>query len=343
MKKPRSTLVLLTSFSLLAGAATGAEDSASSHFPAAEIPFSQFASAEARRALLDARARPPEPEGGGNVQAIRCVHEQDTAKLLVKMRRLYPVKVSSEMIGGVRTDVVTPEQGVVQHRVLISLHSGGFLWGAGSEALVEAMPISATTRTKVVSVDYRMAPEHAFPAASEDVAAVYRALLKAYPPTNIGIYGCSAGGILAAQSVAWFATHDLPSPGAIASLCGTGAELEGDSAYLAPLFEGQSPKPLHLTGLPYFKGVDPHDPRAFPIESSTLLARFPPTLLLAGSRDFAASSLTTMHRRLWEAGVHSELFIFDGLWHAFMMDPELPESRETYAILGRFFDVHLGH
>jgi epsilon-lactone hydrolase len=338
-------MTLLASASLLVSGLAGAEDSAASHLQAAEIPFSQFASPEARRALLDARARPPDPDVGGDVQVVRKLHEKDTDKILVKMRRMYAARITSETLGGVHTDVVTPEGGLGvenQHRVLISLHSGGFLWGAGSEALIEAIPIAAAARIKVVSVDYRMAPEYTFPAASEDVAAVYRALLKTYPANNIGIYGCSAGGILAAQSVAWFAAHGLPPPGAIASLCGTGAELGGDSAYLAPLFEGQPPKPLQLVGLPYFKGADPHDALVFPIESPDVLARFPATLLLAGSRDFAASSLTLMQRRLWEAGVDAELFLFDGLWHAFMMDPDLPESRETYGILARFFARHLG-
>ena len=63
---------------------------------------------------------------------------------------------------------------------------------------------------------------------SADVAAVYGALVKKYAAANIGIYGCSAGGILAAQSIAWFDAHDLPRPGAVAMLCAAGAELEGD-------------------------------------------------------------------------------------------------------------------
>src|SRR5581483_8396047 len=307
---------------------------------AADIPASHYASPEAGRALLDLRKQPPEPDFGGDVEALRRYHEQGTDKLLVTMRELYPVSVNSDTLGGVHTEVVTPQGGVAvgkRHRVLLSLHSGGFLWGAGSEALLEAIPIAATDRIKVVSIDYRMAPEHRFPAASADVAAVYRALLKTHRPDEIGIYGCSAGGVLAAQSVVWFATHGLPSPGAIASLCGTGAEFDGDSAYLAPLFAGLPATPpggksLQLIRLPYFEGVDPHNPLAFPMTSAELLARFPPTLLLAGSRDFAASSMTTMQRRLWECGVDAELFLFDGLGHAFMMDPALPESRETYGI-----------
>lgn len=57
-----------------------------------------------------------------------------------------------------------------------------------------------------------MAPEWYFPAASEDVAKVYRELLKSYRPENIGIYGCSAGAGLTSQAVAWFQTHGLPHP-----------------------------------------------------------------------------------------------------------------------------------
>jgi acetyl esterase/lipase len=193
-------------------------------------------------------------------------------------------------------------------------------------------------------VDYRLAPEHQFPAASEDVAAVYRELLKTYPPKNIGIYGCSAGGVLAVEAVAWFQAHQLPQPGAIASLCATGVELTGDSSYLSPLLTGagSSGKPQHLADIPYFKGVDPKDPLALPSVSAALLAQFPPTLLLAGGRDFSVSSITTMHRKLKAAGDDSELFVFDGLWHAFLVYPRLPESRETYAIIDRFFSAHLG-
>ncbi len=327
----------------------GDRDLATVHAAAADIPFSRFASPEAQHAVAGLREAPVEPTFGADVKALRSFHDKGTDKLLAATRELYRASIVPEVLGGVRTDVVTPERGLAQgnrQRVLISLHSGGFMWGAASESLLEAIPIAVTSRIKVIAVDYRMAPEFRFPAASEDVAAVYRALLKTYEPRNIGIYGCSAGGILAAQSVAWFATHNLPPPGAIATMCGTGAELDGDSAYLAPLLSGHpvppGGKPLLLSGLPYFSGVDAHDALAFPLESPQLLARFPPTLLLAGSRDFAASSETVMERRLWESGVDAELILFDGLWHAFMMDPKLPESREAYDVLGQFFDRHLG-
>jgi monoterpene epsilon-lactone hydrolase len=338
-----------------AGSSRAVKDSgAAVRVSGATIPFSSLASPQAKRAFRSltaslAKQPPPEPSAGNDVETVRRTQNEETDRILAEVNRRYRASIRTEILGGVPTDIVTPAAGVSvenRHRVLISLHSGGFMWGAGSEALLEAIPIAVTGRIEVISVSYRMAPEHVFPAASQDVAAVYRALLEQYGPRQIGIYGCSAGGILAAESAAWFATHRMPQPGGIASLCGTGADLTGDSAYLAPVLVGMAPvppggRPMLLAQMPYFKGVGAGDPLAFPIESDALLRQFPPTLLIAGSRDFAASSETLMQRRLWEAGIDSELFIFDGLWHAFMMHPELPESREVYRIVWRFFDTHL--
>ena len=65
------------------------------------------------------------------------------------------------------------------------------------------------------------------------------------------------------------------------------------------------------------------------------------SLLVTGTRDFAASSVMTMQRRLLAAGTHAELLCFDGMWHAFHMATTLPEARETFAAMGRFFGKHL--
>jgi len=110
---------------------------------------------------------------------------------------------------------------------------------------MESIPIASLGKIKVITVDYREGPEAQFPAASEDVAAVYRALLKTYSPSSIGIYGCSAGGILTAESVAWFQSHGLPTPGAI-GLFGSGAVVDrwGDAMYFAAILEGDRVLPF---------------------------------------------------------------------------------------------------
>lgn len=316
--------------------------------PAMMLPPSNLLSPEANRVIVRQQAIRP-PDFGDDIVAARAFWDAYNDDRLREMRRLFRTTERRETMAGVAVDVVRPASGIGTHntaRVLINVHGGAFLWGSGSGALVEAVPIAATMGIKVVTVDYRLAPEHRFPAASQDVAAVYTALLKRYRAENIGIYGCSAGGVITAQTVAWLQRQRLPRPGAIGTFCGTGAAYAGDSAYLSdPLTTG---KALRQGGLPatlltvYLTGVSATDPLAYPLSSDEVMAAFPPVLQLAGSRDFAASILTAQHRRLAALGVLSELQLFDGLGHAFFVWPDMPESIEAYRLVASFFDRHLG-
>ncbi|OWK32861.1 alpha/beta hydrolase [Sphingomonas mucosissima] len=316
--------------------------------PAMTLPPSTLLSNEAKRVIVQQQAIRP-PDFGDDIAAARAFWGRYNDDRLAEMRRHFRTAERRERLGGVVVDVVTPANGPSMRnaeRVLINVHGGAFMWGSGSGALVEAIPIAATMGITVVTVDYRLAPEHRYPAASQDIAAVYRELLKRYRPENIGIYGCSAGGVITAQSVAWFQRHHLPRPGAVGTFCGTGGAYAGDSAYLSdPLTTG---KPMRAGALPtelqaaYMKGIPADDPLAYPLGSDAVMRQFPPTLHLAGSRDFASSVLTWQHRRLSALGVKSELQIFDGLGHAFFVWPNMPESIEAFRLVSAFFDRHLG-
>lgn len=316
--------------------------------PAMTLPPSTLLSEEAKRVIARQQAIRP-PDFGNDIAAARAFWGRYNDDRLAEMRRHFRTAERRDRMGGVVVDVVTPVAGASvrnAQRVLINVHGGAFMWGSGSGALVEAIPIAATMGITVVTVDYRLAPEHRYPAASQDVAQVYRELLKRYRPQNIGIYGCSAGGIITAQAVAWFQRNGLPRPGAIGTFCGTGSAYAGDSAYLSdPLTAG---KPMREGALPadlpsvYMAGVPASDPLAYPLRSDEVIRAFPPTLQLAGSRDFAASVLTWQHRRLSALGIKSELQIFDGLGHAFFVWPDMPESSEAFRLVSAFFDRHLG-
>lgn len=315
--------------------------------PAFTLPDSNQLSPEAL-AVLDRMDEATAPDLGGEIARQRTFYGQYNDDRLAEMRRAFATEERAATLGGVPVSIVTPRGGVAKaqvERVLINVHGGAFMWGSGSGALVEAIPIAATMGVSVVTVDYRLAPEHRYPAASEDVAAVYRALLTQYRPENIGIYGCSAGGIITAQAVAHIRMLGLPRPGAIATLCGTGAPYSGDSVMLAGPLSGSAPPATPLPGTftnAYMAGVSASDAEAYPLLSTEETLQFPPTLMLAGSRDFAASALTLAHRRLAAAGVSSELYLFDGLPHAFFVWPDMPESREAYALISDFFDRQLG-
>jgi epsilon-lactone hydrolase len=315
--------------------------------PGFAIPYSSFASPQSLRLFLSGvDAGHKAPPLGGPIAASRAFYDRINGARVRRMRQLFAVTVRKSSIGGVAAYTVSPTGGVTpanQHRVLLNLHGGTFLWGADSGELVEAIPIAAVGRIKVITIDYRQGPEHVFPAGSEDVAAVYRVLLQHYKPGEIGIYGTSAGGILTAEAIAWFESHGLPLPGAIGTFCGSVMVGYGDSAFLAPMLNGGTVpvRPLTISDLPYFKGARADDPEVFPGASRKVLARFPPTLLLTGTRDLLMSSEIRSQDLLTQAGVETELHVWDGMWHAFFMDPDMPESMQAYQVTSRFFARHL--
>lgn len=322
------------------------------HVPAFELPASAYLSPEAR-AFQEGRARMRQFEGGAavsgtapNITQIRAMVERQLETNVAAQHARYQVDVSEQTIAGVRTRVFTPRAGEAnRRRVLINLHGGGFSTCAIGCAIVESVPVAAVARIKVVSVDYRQGPEHRFPAASEDVAAVYRDLLRTYRPENIGIYGCSAGGALTAQTVSWLQAQHLPRPGAV-GIFGAGAVRmgAGDSAYIAAYIDGSFPPPSPSGGmaLGYFEGADMSDPLISPALHREVTAQFPPALIITGTRAMDLSPAIVTNTALLREGVESQLVVGEGMGHCYLYNPELPESRDAYDVIARFFDRHLG-
>lgn len=279
----------------------------------------------------------------GDIASTRAHYDTINHARVELAKQLFPTSVERQVLNGVPVDVVSPLGQPDNGHRLICLHGGAFMWGSGDGALVEAIPVAAVSGCTVIAVDYRLAPEHLFPAATDDVVACYRALLADRPATRIALYGSSAGAMLSAQVIARLIADGTPLPGAVAMLHGAGLDLDGDSMAVAPWLNGMAaqgvsvPRPV----LPYLAGTHPGDPLVTPGERRAVFEHFPPSLLVTGTRDFAASSVFTMHRRLHMAGVPAELVVFDGLWHTHHVDTGLPESREVFELLARFFATHL--
>jgi len=320
------------------------------------VPLSSFLSSEARAYMLHLLRDQPfsgGPSPAQDIQGYRARQDEIMRGFLKPIRERYPVSVEHRTIAGIYTDVVTPRDGIAlknRDRVLLNLHGGGFVSGARTAALVESIPIASIEKIKVITIDYRMGPEYKFPAASEDVAAVYREVLKQYQPRHIGLYGCSAGGMLAAMSIAWFEKFHLPNPSAIGVLCASIGDLGGgDASYLSGPLNGFA-TPGGRRGADrtmqfhpaYLRSVDPRDPLAYPINSPALVAKFPPTLLVTSTRGMEFSSAINSNNALVRAGVDTELHVWDGLPHAFWYNSNLPESREVYEVIAHFFDRHFG-
>ena len=363
MKKSSCMMAVLAT-SILAGTA-GAQsipgmpplppvkDDGSIATPSFDLPFSSYASAEAKDAFVQL-LRNPMPMSF-DIGKIRQMTDEAVLPRIEKAKALYPYTSSKSAMGGIPVETFVPAAGIApenQNRVLVNLHGGAFIVGGGGPGgAVEAIPIAGAARIKVVAVDYRLAPEHRFPAASEDVAAVYRELLKTYRPENIGIYGCSAGGQLTGQAIAWFLKEHLPLPGAIGIFCASTHKFgEGDSAQLWPrmgsVVRVMPPTNPNAEGfgrqMPYLAGANPQDPLAVPAASKDVIKAFPPTLLLTGTRAPEMSSAAQSHLEFIEVGVKSQLLLFDGLDHGFFSDASLPESVRAYNLIAKFFAENLG-
>ena len=232
-------------------------------------------------------------------------------------------------------------------KVLINLHGGGFMGCWPGCAELESIPLAARGY-RVVSINYRQSPEHEFPAASEDVAAVYTQLLKDYPAEKIGIYGCSAGGMLTSMSVAWFHKYNIPLPGAVGVLCaGLGLRKEGfagDSVYFtAATGEArnppQYPKPENSQPrrLPYLANAEIDSPLVSPVNHVEYLAAFPPTLMVTGIRSTELSSVVYGHSQLVKQGIDAQLHVWEGMFHGFFYNMDVPESLEYLDVIDNFF------
>src|SRR5256885_9278816 len=169
-------------------------------------------SPEAQKWLESLNHRGP---GAKNLAERRAGTDAWRASQSAVAKKLFPVNIQEQTIGGVRCDVITPLEtpDSNRNRVLINLPGGGFTSDSGS--LIEGVPIANLAKIKVVSVYYRLAPENPFPAAVDDVVAIYRELLKTYKPRNVGIFGTSAGAILTAEVTVRLKQLGLPLPGAL--------------------------------------------------------------------------------------------------------------------------------
>ena len=303
------------------------------------IPVPSDLSPEARRALR--QSAPPETPSLAERRKGTDAWQTRAGQASLAA---YPVHIESLTIAGVPVRNITPLDAtpVYPDRILINVHGGGFNSDSGS--FTESIPIANLTHTRVVSVLYRLAPEHPFPASVDDAVAVYKELLKTYKPNNIALYGTSAGAILTAETTARLKQLGLPLPGALGVFSGMGDFSQvGDSIAMYAL-NGLSghldPPPPTIRDSEYVGSTDPKDPVLSPLYAD--VHGFPPTLFITSGRDILLSGTSILQRHFYESGVDAQLIVFEALPHAFWNDVSLPESREAYKIMADFFDKHLG-
>jgi acetyl esterase/lipase len=304
--------------------------------PAAVMPPPpESLSAEARAQL--AAMVPVNPETPIDIPQMRAFSAQIQLMIGAEQQKAHAVTVTDDVIAGVPVRRILPAAGAARGRVLLNLHGGGFATDSGS--LTENIPIAALTGIEVIAVLYRFAPEHPFPAAVDDALAVYRALLADRRASDIGVYGTSAGAVIGPQLMMRLKAESLPLPAVLGVFSGE-PDLTGTADSLrifARVFESQA---LTDAKHAYVGDANPSDSLLSPILGD--LAGFPPTLCLSSTRDVLLSGTVNLSRALGDAGVQTELLVYDGLPHAFWSFMLAPESDDAFRRMASFLSRHIG-
>jgi epsilon-lactone hydrolase len=252
------------------------------------------------------------------------------------------VTVTAAALGGVPTAEVTVD-GVEPRHVVLYFHGGVYVIGDAFLAAELASQIGRRTQAKVISVDYRLAPEHPYPAAVDDALAAYEALLHdGIAPSDIAFAGESAGGGLAIATLVNARDHGLPLPAAAyvmspyADLTLAGATIE-TRRELDPLLSRE----LLQARIPdYTSGQDPALGLISPVFAD--LSGLPPLLIQAGTHEVLLDDAVRLAQQAITADVEVTLDITPGVPHVFQAyHGFLDEGAAALNRAGQFLSAHL--
>jgi acetyl esterase/lipase len=290
----------------------------------------------------------PTPTTAEGWKAVVAQADAQTLALVPVFAAAFPHTEHVRQIAGVTVREITPLSldPSKSDRLLVNFHGGGYVLNGGPASTSEAVLGAHYSGLRVISVDYRMPPDHPFPAALDDAVAVWKALIAERPAASIGAFGTSAGGGLTLALTLKLKALGLPLPGALAlgtpwadltggsdsyqvnaGVDGVFSRFDGFAAGMAALYAGAT-------------GVD--DPLVSPIFGD--FGGFPPTILTTGTRDLLLSDTVRVHRALRAAGAISQLEVYEAMSHAeYIYAYDSPESATAFGEIARFFDAHVSN
>ena len=248
-----------------------------------------------------------------------------------------PAEIENVDAGGTPAELVTAH-GSPGSRTVLYLHGGGYVIGSPATHRELAGRLSSASGAGVLLIDYRLAPEHPFPAPVEDAVSAYKWLLEqGHSPDRLSIAGDSAGGGLTVATLVRLKELGVPLP--VCGVClSPWVDMEGigDSmtsrAHADPMVQRDGL--VAMAGV-YLDGADPRTPLAAPLYAD--LSGLPPLLIQVGTRETLYDDATRLARRAEDAGVPVEFESWDEMihvWHLFA--PMLDEGQEAIERIGEF-------
>jgi len=294
----------------------------------------------------------PSPEMQGMIDMMRQMNplgsaDIDTMRAGMDAAPPYPkpddIEWSSVDAGGVAAEWTTASNSL-EERVLVYFHGGGYVLGSAAGHRGMCSNLARATRSRVLNVDYRLAPEAPFPAAVEDAVRAYRFVLEqGVDPSNVAIGGDSAGGGLTLALLVALRDAGEPLPGAAVALSpwvdmtmSSGSiQSKGDED---PML---TPVTLDVLANAYLGGADPKSPTASPLWAD--LSGLPPLLIQVGTAELLLDEGRRLADTATEAGVDVTFEAWDEMIHVWHLFADMvPEAREAVARIGAYLDEKLG-
>jgi len=271
-----------------------------------------------------------------NLKRLRAMTKNPPRRVMAVPTGYKVESVRSEQ--GLAFDVVDLSSArTIPATIVLYLHGGGYLFGSPQTHRQVLIAMAKAFQAPVYGLDYRLAPEHPFPAAVEDAALAYEWLLTRHPGAAIVLAGDSAGAGLAIATAVGVRDSRLKLPQAIVAfspysdLAVTGVSVEANAKSCAMF----TPRGIREAAAMYLAGADARDPRASPLYAD--LAGLPPMLLFASRHEILRDDTLRLAERAAAAGVKVELVVRDRLPHVWpVFVTLLPEARDAFATVTAF-------
>jgi monoterpene epsilon-lactone hydrolase len=251
------------------------------------------------------------------------------------------LSVEAVQAGGVPAEWVAPREHA-SDGVILYLHGGGYVFGGPDSHRDIACRLCVTTNRPVLLLDYRLAPEHRFPAAVDDATAAYQWLLDSRDPSAVAVVGDSAGGGLSLALMGRLKSLNLGLPKAAVllspwtDLAATGESVHANAEADAMI----SPEALARFAELYLADQDPRDPQASPLYAD--LSGLPPMLVIVGSHEVLRSDSDRIVERIGTAGGQAELSVWPDMPHVFpILASIIPEGRQAIEEMSGFIRARM--
>ena len=244
---------------------------------------------------------------------------------------------------GVSTLEITPAGWQDNGKIIVYVHGGAYTLSSSEASFVNSVPLADKTKTRIISVDYSLAPKAKWQTVINEVITTIKRIYKDFNSKSVGIYGDSAGGGLVGSVVLKMRDDEIEMPAAVA-LWSPWADITetGDTYYT---LKDNDPAFLYKDGLEfcansYADPADQKNPYVSPVYGD-FSKGFPPTLIQGGTKEILLSNFVRLYQKMDQADVDVKLDLYEGMWHVFQSCYDIPEANIALKKTANFFKKYL--